>query len=126
MSIDISLEAHQKEIEEWRKKRITNLTKEDSWLTLCGLFWLEDGENKIGSDPSNSVILPNCPSFIGSLHVKSSNEVTLEQNGSIPLFVIQGNERIPVTSNVNLKHNGDTSSPTVVHVRNTLTTANRC
>jgi uncharacterized protein (DUF1684 family) len=29
-----------------------------NWLALCGLFWLEEGENSFGSGPSNRIVLP--------------------------------------------------------------------
>lgn len=44
----------------WREKRLKNLTAPDGWLTLCGLFWLEE-ENKeysVGSGESAYCKLP--------------------------------------------------------------------
>ena len=38
------------EIARWQNDRLTNLKKEDSWLTLVGLYWLKEGENKFGSN----------------------------------------------------------------------------
>lgn len=46
------------EIAAWRKERTDDLAKEDSWLTLVGLFWLDQGENRFGSDARNKVIFP--------------------------------------------------------------------
>ena len=34
-------EEHAREVEEWRATRLTRLTREDGWLTLIGLEWLE-------------------------------------------------------------------------------------
>jgi uncharacterized protein (DUF1684 family) len=46
-------------IEDLRKERVEDLKKEDSWLSLVGLFWLDEGENRFGSDAGNTkVILP--------------------------------------------------------------------
>jgi uncharacterized protein (DUF1684 family) len=53
-----SPEDYRKEIETFRKERNDGLKREDGWLTLVGLFWLKPGENKLGSDPGNAVILP--------------------------------------------------------------------
>ncbi len=53
----IDPEKYRQEIEDWRKERLTRLTSDDGWLTLIGLFWLKEGENTIGSDPSNTIIL---------------------------------------------------------------------
>src|SRR5713101_2488722 len=60
---------HKKEIEKWQSDRLAGLKKEDGWLTLVGLFWLNEGENKFGSDPSNVVVLPKerAPGVAGSL-----------------------------------------------------------
>jgi uncharacterized protein (DUF1684 family) len=56
------------EIERWRQKRLESLKADDGWLTVSGLFWLKPGETKIGSDPSNDVLLPaRTPSALGTL-----------------------------------------------------------
>jgi uncharacterized protein (DUF1684 family) len=57
------------EIDAWHQKRIANLTKPDGWLTLTGLFWLKEGENRFGSDQSNDVVFPagKAPAFMGSI-----------------------------------------------------------
>jgi uncharacterized protein (DUF1684 family) len=44
-------------LEQWRTKRVTNLTSETGWLTLVGLYWLRDGENTFGSGASNRIKL---------------------------------------------------------------------
>src|SRR5258706_1648920 len=50
--------AYAKEIDRWRAERWASLKSEDGWLTLVGLFWLKEGENKFGSDPGNEIVLP--------------------------------------------------------------------
>ena len=47
-----------KALKEWRKGRVASLVSEDGWLTLVGLYWLEPGENSIGTDPGSRVVLP--------------------------------------------------------------------
>ena len=55
------------DIEAWRAKRMAELHQPDSWLSLVGLFWLEEGENRFGSDPGNDVVFPEkAPPHIGS------------------------------------------------------------
>ncbi len=39
----ITDKAHFEEIEQWRRERYENLEKPDGWLSLVGLFWLEEG-----------------------------------------------------------------------------------
>ncbi len=59
-------------IKQWRETRAANLKKENGWLNLTGLFWLSEGENSFGSDPSNKIIFPkeDAPAFIGSFNLK--------------------------------------------------------
>jgi uncharacterized protein (DUF1684 family) len=49
---------YEKEIDSWHEKREANLKKENGWLTVSGLFWLEEGENTIGSNKENKIVFP--------------------------------------------------------------------
>jgi uncharacterized protein len=49
---------YKKEIVQWQEQRLTELKSESGWLTLIGLFWLKEGENKFGSEPDNDIVLP--------------------------------------------------------------------
>jgi uncharacterized protein (DUF1684 family) len=51
-------EAYRAEIQEWRDAREAGLEAEDGWLSLVGLFWLKEGPNRFGSDPSSDMVLP--------------------------------------------------------------------
>lgn len=63
---DIDLQNYLSSFDEWKKDRITSLKSPDGWLNLAGLYWLEEGENSIGSDSSNTIIFPaNAPAKIG-------------------------------------------------------------
>lgn len=77
------MDQYHKEIEKWRLAMDANLKKENSWLALAGLFWLDEGENSIGTDPSNDIVLSSCsaPDQIG---------VFLLQNGQVSLHVLEG------------------------------------
>jgi uncharacterized protein (DUF1684 family) len=61
--------AYADEVEQWKAKRLANLKGEDGWLSLVGLHWLKEGENKLGSDPSSDVPLPEgkAPRAAGSI-----------------------------------------------------------
>ena len=54
----IQLETYEKDIEAWRKEREERLRREDGWLTLAGLYWLQEGENSIETDPASNIALP--------------------------------------------------------------------
>jgi len=61
--------AYQADILKWRQKRVEELTGEGGWLSLAGLFWLKQGQNRFGSAPSNEIALPRnrAPRLAGSL-----------------------------------------------------------
>src|SRR5712692_5556533 len=50
--------AYAQEIEQYRVARLAELKSESGYLSLIGLFWLKEGENKFGSDPANEIVLP--------------------------------------------------------------------
>src|SRR6266550_295510 len=54
----IDVNAYNKEIAQWQTQRLTELKGENGWLTLVGLFWLKEGDNRLVSDPSNDMVLP--------------------------------------------------------------------
>ncbi|MDA3822158.1 MAG: DUF1684 domain-containing protein [Bacteroidales bacterium] len=57
--------------EAWQHTRLERLKAENGWLNLAGLLWLEEGENTIGSDQSNSVVFPkNFPPYAGKIILK--------------------------------------------------------
>lgn len=49
---------YQEEIKSWHQKRIDDLKKEEGWLNLAGLIWLEEGVNTIGGDAKNAIVFP--------------------------------------------------------------------
>lgn len=62
----------QQEIEKWRQDRLASLTSESGWFTVVGLFWLEEGENKFGSDESTQLVFPKgkAPAQAGSFFLE--------------------------------------------------------
>jgi len=62
--------SYRAELEKYRHDRIAELTAPDGWLAVRGLFWLHEGENTAGSDPSNEIKLPSrTAKRIGVFHV---------------------------------------------------------
>jgi hypothetical protein len=61
-------------ISEWRAQRVEALTSDSGWLTLAGLFWLQQGNNSFGRASSNALVLDNpalperCGTFILTGH----------------------------------------------------------
>jgi uncharacterized protein len=52
---DAATEQHT--VEQWRAARVAELTGEQGWLTLVGLFWLDRGDNSFGRAASNRLVL---------------------------------------------------------------------
>jgi len=99
------------EIALWQTKRAAELKSESGWLTLVGLFWLKDGDNRFGSDPVNEIVLP--PNKIGKqggIFVLKDGVVRIETDTKAGITV----DGKPVTSLV-LKSDED-GSPTVLHL----------
>ncbi|HXI91809.1 MAG TPA: DUF1684 domain-containing protein [Blastocatellia bacterium] len=71
--------SYSKALEKWRADRLEEINGEDGWTTLIGLFWLNEGQNKFGSDPSNEIVLPrsSAPKVAGSIRL-DNGVVTLE------------------------------------------------
>jgi uncharacterized protein (DUF1684 family) len=58
-------EAHAREITRARAERVERLTATDGWLTLVGLHFLKDGDNRVGSAGGNDIVLPGGPGQFG-------------------------------------------------------------
>lgn len=74
LDLHVNDPSYEREIEKWRKDRLEEINGENGWNTLLGLFWLHDGKNKVGSDPSNEIVLPpdRAPTFAGSIWLKGN------------------------------------------------------
>jgi hypothetical protein len=83
----------------FRAQRETDLRREYGWLSLAGLFWLQEGESAFGSGAGNPVRLPaKAPAHAGSFTLRGGqvtatpaegvalrlNETELN-NGTVPL-----------------------------------------
>jgi uncharacterized protein (DUF1684 family) len=82
-----STKAYEKEILKFRAERETRLREnERSWLALAGLFWLEEGNNSFGSDPSNDIQLENTavPAKAGVFQYKN-DIVSLKVNEGVEI-----------------------------------------
>jgi uncharacterized protein (DUF1684 family) len=72
MTTDVS------QIQSWRDEQERSLRADDSWLTLAGLFWLNEGENTFGSGADQDHVFPaeNCLPHAGTL-IREGHKVTL-------------------------------------------------
>ena len=58
---------HTDMMREWRQRRHERLSSEDGWLTLVGLDWLKEGENRLGSSADSDIRLPGGPAHWGTI-----------------------------------------------------------
>jgi hypothetical protein len=65
-------------IQQWREEQERSLRADDSWLTLAGLFWLNEGENTFGSGENQHLVFPAdaCLPHAGTL-IREGYKVTL-------------------------------------------------
>ena len=50
--------SYRESVETWRQEREKKLRAEDGWLSVAALFWLREGESRVGSAADNEVVLP--------------------------------------------------------------------
>lgn len=101
---------YEKEIKAWHQNRIEGLKKENGWLNLAGLFWLEEGRNSFGGNTENKIVFPKDRSkaFLGDI-ILSKGEVFVETKTDADVF--NENEKIeklklfPAEKSIILKHN---------------------
>jgi uncharacterized protein (DUF1684 family) len=68
---------HRDEIEAWITWREARLTRPDGYLSIVGLYPLEDGASTFGSDSTNDVVFPpGAPGRIGTFDLRNG-EVTV-------------------------------------------------
>jgi uncharacterized protein (DUF1684 family) len=69
---DVAAEDWRAELDQWVARRDAKLREPDGWLSLAGLYWLEEGESSFGADPSNTVAFPpdHAPPRIGVFELR--------------------------------------------------------
>ncbi len=62
--------AYVQQMEQWRALREARLKADGGWLTVAGLFWLNEGDNTAGTAPDCTIKLPagSVPAHIGVFH----------------------------------------------------------
>lgn len=64
--------AYRQSVEKWRQEYHATLISDSGWLTVSGLFWLKEGDNRFGSASTNDIVLPaSAPSSVGVLTLHS-------------------------------------------------------
>jgi uncharacterized protein (DUF1684 family) len=67
---------YRSQVEQWRQQREAGLKADGGWLTVTGLSWLKDGDNTLGSDASNDILLPpGSPAHLGNIKLASGHAI---------------------------------------------------
>jgi len=91
--------AYEASINEWHQDRSERLKKEDGWLALAGLFWLEPGENTFGSASDNAIVFPE-----GKI---------AEHAGAL---ILEGNQvKVKLTADAEVQVNGKTVQDALIY-----------
>ncbi len=107
----IDAAAYAEEIAQYRIARLAELRSDSGYLSLAGLFWLKEGENKFGSDPANEIVLPKEKvSRLAGVFILKNGIVRLEAPANSNITASDK----PVTS-LELKSDAD-DQPTVLHL----------
>lgn len=66
-----------REVQQWRVEHQRKLAAEDGWLTVVGLDWLKEGENRVGANPSSEVPLPpgSAPQSVATISLRTGKAV---------------------------------------------------
>jgi uncharacterized protein (DUF1684 family) len=73
-------------ISAWQAERQRSIAGEEGWITLVARAVLKQGENRIGGETSNDVVLPHAPARIGSIFLEGE-QLRLEVAAGVPLTV---------------------------------------
>jgi uncharacterized protein (DUF1684 family) len=79
-------DAYRIQVDQWRAHHQSELAKDFGWLTVVGLDWLKEGENRVGADPSSEVPLPSgsAPQRVAVISLRAG-KVTLHPVGGVQL-----------------------------------------
>jgi uncharacterized protein len=83
----MSSHEYEEQLLQWREKKYDERVRENGWLALAGLFWLNEGRNLIGANPMCEVILPDRgPTFLGIIELKGK-AARLQVAAGVPVQV---------------------------------------
>jgi uncharacterized protein len=79
---------YREEVTHWREERQKKLAADFGWLTVVGLDWLKEGDNRVGTDPSSEVPLPpgSAPERVAVISMHAG-KVALHPALGVPLML---------------------------------------
>ena len=106
---------YREEIERWRAAHEKELRSPEGWLSLAGLFMLDDGLYSVGSGEGNRIVLPlSSPEHLGTLDYQAGKAtLTVAGDLSADVTVEVGGEP---TRRAEMVDNRDGRAATIVNV----------
>ncbi|MBN2115050.1 MAG: DUF1684 domain-containing protein [Anaerolineales bacterium] len=85
----------------WQAKKYDERVGENGWMSLAGLFWLNQGRNLVGSNPMCEVTLPeHAPTFLGiiewegkTVRLQVAEGVQVQVNGRLAQRAVLRSDR---------------------------------
>ena len=98
-------DAYPAQIDEWRRQREAALKADGGWLTVTGLFWLNEGENRFDAALKDGVF---------DLH---DGKVTLRMGGQTRELRPDsaGKPDVATMGSLSMRRRGPTASPSSLH-----------
>ena len=86
--MSMSVQTYEQELEAWRAMQEASWRQENGWLALAGLFWLEEGESRMGTGPDMEIQLPSgkAPAHLATITLKEG-KVRLTAPAGSPVYV---------------------------------------
>jgi uncharacterized protein (DUF1684 family) len=73
-SLSAADRSYEQQLLKWRADRLAELTADDGWLTVVGLYWLHQGENHAGSGRGMDLRLPaSAPADLGTFRLDAEH-----------------------------------------------------
>ena len=80
-------DAYRAGIETWREERETGLRADDGWLTVAGLVWLKEGDNRFGADPAADIVVPRAAHPFAGVFSLARGRVTLRAAPGVTILL---------------------------------------
>jgi uncharacterized protein (DUF1684 family) len=77
LSVIAADERYRAGVDAWRQEREAGLRADDGWLTVAGLVWLKEGDNRFGGDPGNDVVVPRAAHGFAGVFLLRNGRVTV-------------------------------------------------
>ena len=75
----------QRELQAWRAQRAKNLQAPEGWLSLIGLHWLQEGDNRFGSAEENLFHIPaKVPAHVAVVRLEKGTLRLVAPAGGFP------------------------------------------